>query len=921
MKATLLLTLSAICLLNSGCTLSDNLLRTSVVQPIQYCNYWDVILERHQFRKMARRELERARCIARAESDDYSCAPFSIDEERGFEDGFVDFLIYGGTGNPPPLPPRRYWWSGCESLDGCGAIQDWFRGFQHGAAVAQASGYRGCVTVPLSDTLTIDTLPLYMGQLSDMEHAEPVTAIGGDLEDTATTEIRAEIPELPASALPSEYELPAPVERLPAPIERLPAPVERLPNSPEPWPQADPAPAFESSDASGTARSNGTNPMSPSRREYSTANDLVPSSETAASADFHLARASDLEPPSKPGTRSTTDAELPSVGISPPLASAERSVPNRLVVPSPPRLVAPALPQPSPTQGVVLYPELIERRMRSPLIRNLPEPPTSPSLSATQNAPIESRLPEPENGAPERKMAPLVQPGPLSGVEGMRSAVPAKSSAVERTGRNKTIHVASGQKLVQPRWTMNGGVLLLLAGGFFFVYRQGGSFRFLSQQHLLPQNLSRRANRPPFEPPLSTRWDTKICEPTSRTRDRVCFPSLVASIVALVVTLMTGCSSLTNPVLNGIPVRKLPTELLSRPHRESMQTVPLSLLRQKQPEHYILAAGDVMGVFISGVFPPTLADQALTTPPVYFPSQIDPLGSGLPPALGYPVTIRSDGTLALPLVDPVLLDGLTVEEANERVRNAYVDKGILQPGRESVMLTLMQPRQIRVLVFRQEVGGFSAGGNGDISSNNIKQGTGHVLDLRAYENDVVNALANTGGLPGQDSYSGIFIFRGGQSNLEFIQQLQSVRSGVELSELSDLAVKTDYIPTRWPPGEPLPFKPEDAILNEGDVVLLEARINDRFYTAGLLPAGERILPRDYDLDVVEAVVQVSGTLVNGAFGGNNFNGLLIQKGIGNPNPSAVNRDSPDPQWRASSHQCRFESCAGRSTRAHSRSSG
>lgn len=361
-------------------------------------------------------------------------------------------------------------------------------------------------------------------------------------------------------------------------------------------------------------------------------------------------------------------------------------------------------------------------------------------------------------------------------------------------------------------------------------------------------------------------------------------------LIALIVTLaccLTGCSSLTNPVLNGIPVRKLPTDLLSQPHRESMQTIPLSLLRQKQPKDYLLAAGDVVGVFIAGVFPPTLADQPLTTPPVYFPSQIDPLGSGLPPSLGYPVTIRNDGTLSLPLVDPISLDGLTVEQANERVRNAYAETGILQPGRESVMLTLMQPRQIRVMVFRQEVGGFSAGGRGDISSNNIKQGTGHIVDLRAYENDVVNALANTGGLPGQDAFSGIFIFRGAESNAELTQQLQSLPSGAELSALSNLGVKIDYIPTRWVPGEPLPFDPEDAILHEGDVVLLEARVEDLFYTAGLLPAGERVLPRDYDLDVVEAVVQASGTLVNGAFGGNNFNGLLIQKGIGNPNPSAL----------------------------------
>ena len=133
----------------------------------------------------------------------------------------------------------------------------------------------------------------------------------------------------------------------------------------------------------------------------------------------------------------------------------------------------------------------------------------------------------------------------------------------------------------------------------------------------------------------------------------------------------------------------------------------------------------------------------------------------------------------------------------------------------------------------------------------------------------------------------IYIFRNAQSNPELRQRLESLSLGEDPTVLSQLAAETDYIPVRWPAAEPLPFQPEDVILNEGDVMFLEARTRDVFYTAGLLPAGERSLPRDYDLDVVEAVVQVSGSLLNGAFGGNNFNGLLIQKGVGNPNPSAL----------------------------------
>ena len=237
--------------------------------------------------------------------------------------------------------------------------------------------------------------------------------------------------------------------------------------------------------------------------------------------------------------------------------------------------------------------------------------------------------------------------------------------------------------------------------------------------------------------------------------------------------LLTGCASLTNPTLNGIPVRRLPTELLSSPRREILQTLPLSLLRQQQPEDYLLAPGDVLGVYIAGVFPLTFDYQQSPLPPVNFPSRIDPLGAGLPPSLGYPIEIRNDGTIALPLIDPIRIEGMNVERANEKIRRMYLDKGILQPKREAVLVTLMQPRQVRVMVFRQEVGGFAAGGRGDIATSNIKQGNGHVVDLRAYENDVLSALSYTGGLPGLDAYDGVFIFRGGISHVELTQRLAS----------------------------------------------------------------------------------------------------------------------------------------------------
>ena len=61
------------------------------------------------------------------------------------------------------------------------------------------------------------------------------------------------------------------------------------------------------------------------------------------------------------------------------------------------------------------------------------------------------------------------------------------------------------------------------------------------------------------------------------------------------------------------------------------------------------------------------------------------------------------------------------------------------------------------------------------------------------------------------------------------------------------------IPIRLNPGEPITFKPEDVILEDGDIVFIESRETEIFYTAGLLGGGQYTLPRDYDLDILGAI--------------------------------------------------------------------
>jgi hypothetical protein len=360
--------------------------------------------------------------------------------------------------------------------------------------------------------------------------------------------------------------------------------------------------------------------------------------------------------------------------------------------------------------------------------------------------------------------------------------------------------------------------------------------------------------------------------------------ALLAAFSFMICTLLNGCAALTNPVGEGYPVRHLPPELLGSP-KEDLQTIPLTLLRQPPPDAYRLAPGDVLGIYIEGILPATVVGQTPPTPPVYLPGQVSPLGRRLPPAVGFPFTIQDDGTIALPQLGPLKISDMTLPEVQAAIAKAYIDAKILPAGRERILVSLMQQRQYRVLVFRQEAGG-TAGVGGLLAASSTKRGIGQVVDLPAYENDVLSALSQTGGLPGLDTYNEVIVFRDGQRSRTLVPGLERLpRRGDPLALAAPLS-EVVRIPLRTLPGQPLPIQSQDILLNNGDVVFLEARDTDVFYTGGLLPTGEHVLPRDYDLTVVKAIAFIKGPLVN-SFGGSGLSGTLVEQGVGNPVPSLL----------------------------------
>ncbi len=76
------------------------------------------------------------------------------------------------------------------------------------------------------------------------------------------------------------------------------------------------------------------------------------------------------------------------------------------------------------------------------------------------------------------------------------------------------------------------------------------------------------------------------------------------------------------------------------------------------------------------------------------------------------------------------------------------------------------------------------------------------------------------------------------------------------NDLAMLGPNVVRIPLRLIPGELPTITEEDVTLYDGDVVLIESRETDVFFTGGLLGGGRFTLPRDYDLDVLQALAIV-----------------------------------------------------------------
>ena len=348
----------------------------------------------------------------------------------------------------------------------------------------------------------------------------------------------------------------------------------------------------------------------------------------------------------------------------------------------------------------------------------------------------------------------------------------------------------------------------------------------------------------------------------STTFFRTLTPAIASGITSLALAACSGCHGITD-VHESIPASRLP-RILCVEEKEGRTLFPFTTLGQEKPAAHLIGAGDHLSIYVYGVVPPgtELTPVLEKSQPInqrYYP----PHGSVISATTGLPVEVDSDGAVDLPLLGKLQLAGLTIPEATATVKNAYRDKQITKEDTERVQIALISARVKRIVVLREDTPSTPVSLVRPGQVDQIHRGSADVVDLPVYENDVLHALAVTGGLPGTDAAREIWVFkRAGLGDPHAIcpEELQ-IRTASYAPDAGCDSNQVVRIPLTGCPGEELPFRPCDIILEDGDVVYVPRR-EEYFYVGGLLAGAKIPMPRDEDIDVMEAIA-----LANGSTGG------------------------------------------------------
>ena len=353
-----------------------------------------------------------------------------------------------------------------------------------------------------------------------------------------------------------------------------------------------------------------------------------------------------------------------------------------------------------------------------------------------------------------------------------------------------------------------------------------------------------------------------------------CKDTLTRAALLILLCCACGCSSLkTNAYLPcNIPIDMQPAP------RSKLVPIDHRVLGAPIPTEHKIAVGDVLGIYIADVI-----GEREELPQVAYPS-FRTKNAPIEPFVGLPIKVELDGSIKLPYVPPLPVVGKTIPEVRDAIIEVYVDDtNLVQPGRENVLVSLITPAFYRIYVVRQDtrynVPGLQRPDEFEIS----RRWSGTTLYLEPKEASVLTALMRSGGLPGIDAMNEIWVMKGMGEEVE-----KTIQFGKAISDPLDtesthadrpfnpvpvvkklvgnypmMLPKDDSklvrIPLHHDMDSALPFDPQDVVLGDGDVVFLPRRDGDHFMTGGFLPSGRFPLPRDRDLEILEAISICTGS--------------------------------------------------------------
>lgn len=115
----------------------------------------------------------------------------------GFRAGYADVAM-GGTGCPPPLPPRSYWGWRYQNCEGQQCVASWFDGYPAGARAAEEDGVSNWSRMQTSYIIDAQ----YAARMPGARRGGPLPPVGGFPGEEVLEEVPAAAPEtkVPAPA-------------------------------------------------------------------------------------------------------------------------------------------------------------------------------------------------------------------------------------------------------------------------------------------------------------------------------------------------------------------------------------------------------------------------------------------------------------------------------------------------------------------------------------------------------------------------------------------------------------------------------------------------------------------------------------------------------------------------------------------------